>query len=192
MLHAAQTILTELETSHILEALFHRDPSLTSIPISQSILNRINSQTRLVTTGHSLGAGIASLVSLSLHKRYPNQCYAYGAPGQTLSPRLSQFTKPFITTIFYGDDCIPRFSGYGFVCLKDNIAASLCCCKRSKLGLLLRLFWKRHHRVEDLFYSSMNEIPQAKQVYLQAWIEKVYFHQSINQSINQSFTLSYG
>ena len=173
MLNVAQTILAELDENGILEALFQRNPLLTDIPIPQAVLNRINANTRLIVTGHSLGAGIASLVSLSLHTRHPNHCYAYGAPGQTLSPRLSEFTAPFITTIFFGDDCIPRFSGYGYVCLKDNIAASLSCCRCSKLELQLKLLWKKYRTIDHLFYPSPAEMPSTKKNYLKEWVEKV-------------------
>jgi hypothetical protein len=37
---------------------------------------------RLVVTGHSLGAGVASLIALKLKPRFPNlHCWAYASPG---------------------------------------------------------------------------------------------------------------
>ena len=37
---------------------------------------------RLVVTGHSLGAGVASVLSVILKKDYPNLvCYAFSPPG---------------------------------------------------------------------------------------------------------------
>lgn len=171
-MNATKCILHELERSHLLEALFHRSPYQTDIPISQAVLNHISSHTSLIITGHSLGGGIASLLSLCLQPQYPNHCYAYDPPGQTLSPRLCEITMPFVTSIVTGDDCIPRLSGNAFVCLQDNIASALCCCKCTKTELKRKLFF--HCRdLNQLFYPNINVVSEQKQRYLQQWLMHV-------------------
>ena len=44
---------------------------------------------RVVTVGHSLGAGVSALVALLLRPRYPNIfCYAYSPPGALMRSEL--------------------------------------------------------------------------------------------------------
>jgi singapore isolate B (sub-type 7) whole genome shotgun sequence assembly, scaffold_4 len=161
-----------LENNHLLDALFKRSLYQTDIPISQSILNRISSRTSLIITGHSLGGGIAALLSLCLQSQYPNHCYAYDPPGQTLSPRLCELTIPYVTSIVTGDDCIPRLSGNAFVCLQDNIASALCCCNCTKTELKKKLFFQCRD-LNQLFYPSLDAVPEQKKRYLQQWLMHV-------------------
>merc|ERR1712137_224646 len=69
---------------------------------------------RLVVTGHSLGAGTASLLTMLLKKEYPYlniHCYAY-APPCVLDVALSHECNSFITSFVLDNDIVPRLS-YG-------------------------------------------------------------------------------
>lgn len=73
-------------------------------------------------TGHSLGAGIAVILSLKLRSKYPNlRCIAYSPPGGLISPNLASFTKKFTLSVVTGDDIVPRLSLHSIHALKADI-----------------------------------------------------------------------
>jgi sn1-specific diacylglycerol lipase len=46
---------------------------------------------QLIVCGHSLGAGVAALLSLLLRPYFPNlKCYAFSPPGALVSPDLAR------------------------------------------------------------------------------------------------------
>jgi hypothetical protein len=72
---------------------------------------------RLVITGHSLGAGVATLLAASWGPRFyvsdaglyaPTVCFAY-APPCTLTLNSARSVSPFITSIVCGADVVSRF-----------------------------------------------------------------------------------
>ncbi|XP_031330200.1 sn1-specific diacylglycerol lipase alpha isoform X2 [Photinus pyralis] len=63
----------------------------------------------LVIVGHSLGAGIASILGIMLRREYPNlSCYCYSPPGGLLSMAAMEYTKSFTTAVVLGKDVVPR------------------------------------------------------------------------------------
>lgn len=79
----------------------------------------------LVICGHSLGGGIASLLTLLLkyfmffeflnllllRQTYPDvRCYAFSPPGCVISKHGIAESKLHVLSIFVGDDVIPRIS----------------------------------------------------------------------------------
>ena len=173
MLLAAQDILNCIEEKNILQALFSFSPFITDIPISQSIRSRLSPATRLVITGHSLGGGIATILSLCLQKQYPNVCYAFDPPGQTITPKLNGYLGKTVVSTVMGDDLFPRFSTYTFKRLQLNIVSCLCWCKLSKFQLLCSLLPWNHSTLNSLFYTSKDLIPKEKTAYLQRWLQDV-------------------
>jgi len=66
---------------------------------------------RLVITGHSLGAGVASILALLLLPAYPNlRCFAYAPPSATFSPHLAIACSPFLTSVALGRDLVVSLS----------------------------------------------------------------------------------
>ena len=64
---------------------------------------------KLVVVGHSLGAGVATLVSLRLLQYYPDLfCIAFSPPGALMSKNLSHAVTSFCTSISVGKDVVPR------------------------------------------------------------------------------------
>lgn len=106
----------------------------------------------LLFCGHSLGAGVSAILGILMYKMYPNlKAYLYSPPGGLLSPPAVEFTKKFATSIFLGNDCVPRLgmiqirrlNYYIMKCLKDNerskakllagsVCPSLCCMTSNK------------------------------------------------------------
>jgi hypothetical protein len=60
--------------------------------------------------GHSLGAGIASILSMSIIDEFPNlKCIAFATPS-CVSSNLSSKCSPYVTTFVNSNDFVPRFS----------------------------------------------------------------------------------
>jgi len=55
-----------------------------------------------MVTGHSLGAGTATILALKLKNEYPDiRCIAYSPPGGLVSEALSDYTKSFVMSIIW-------------------------------------------------------------------------------------------
>eukprot|EP01138_Halocafeteria_seosinensis_P008044 gb/GECG01008220.1/.p1 GENE.gb/GECG01008220.1/~~gb/GECG01008220.1/.p1 ORF type:complete len:1009 (+),score=93.70 gb/GECG01008220.1/:1-3027(+) len=64
---------------------------------------------RIAIVGHSLGAGVSTVLTPFLAPSFPSlKCYAYSAPGATVSPSFSVALRPFVTTVVLGKDMVPR------------------------------------------------------------------------------------
>jgi len=78
----------------------------------------------IVVTGHSLGAGTASILSFILREKYKDRvvkCFAYSPPGGLLSPTASEESLKFTVTLVTGDDVIPRLSLSNIAKLSEEI-----------------------------------------------------------------------
>ncbi|KAF6032247.1 hypothetical protein EB796_009466 [Bugula neritina] len=94
MVAAADNIFAELTEHQILESAFDRCPT---------------SGYSLLVTGHSLGAGVAPIISFRLREKYPHlYCYAFSPPGGLLSLDAMNESREFTTSIVVGKDIIPR------------------------------------------------------------------------------------
>jgi len=74
----------------------------------------------LYVVGHSLGAGVASILSLMLHKDFPDlKSLCFAPPGCVMSPSLAE--QDFITSYVVGTDIVPRLSLSSLENLRDDI-----------------------------------------------------------------------
>ncbi|XP_051878477.1 diacylglycerol lipase-beta [Pristis pectinata] len=109
---------------------------------------------KLVVTGHSLGAGAASILAIMLHTSYPElRCYAFSPPGGLLSKALSDYSKGFILSVVLGRDLIPRLSLPNVEDLKKRILRIVAHCNRPKYQILLRGCWY------EVFGGDPNRFP---------------------------------
>ena len=80
-----------------------------------------NADLQLVIVGHSLGAGVASILSLvfKLENQYPDVvCFS---PGGLLSIPAVEMSKEFMTSVVFGKDMVPRLSLHNAYQLLDNM-----------------------------------------------------------------------
>uniref|UniRef100_A0A8B9KWK8 Diacylglycerol lipase-beta n=1 Tax=Astyanax mexicanus TaxID=7994 RepID=A0A8B9KWK8_ASTMX len=97
---------------------------------------------RLVITGHSLGAGTASLLAVLLRSTYPTlQCYAFSPPGGLMSKALAEYSKQFVVSVVLGKDLVPRLSIPNMEDLKRRILKMVSNCSKPKYKILLHGCW---------------------------------------------------
>nr|XP_026696611.1 sn1-specific diacylglycerol lipase alpha [Ciona intestinalis] len=64
---------------------------------------------KFILVGHSLGAGVAAILSIMLHPTYPQlECYCYAPPGGLLSFSAMESSKVYIQTAVLGNDVVIR------------------------------------------------------------------------------------
>ena len=66
---------------------------------------------RLVFTGHSLGSGVACILSILFKEKYPDLvCYCFSPTGSLLNAEAAMYTQSFVTSITLGQDLICRLN----------------------------------------------------------------------------------
>ncbi|RKP00162.1 hypothetical protein CXG81DRAFT_27126 [Caulochytrium protostelioides] len=94
---------------------------------------------RVVTCGHSLGAGVAALVAVLLRRRgLPAFCYAFSPPGCIATADAADAMQAFVTCIVIGQDVIPRINRHAVERMKRDIARELARCDQPKWAVLGR------------------------------------------------------
>ncbi|CAH8628475.1 unnamed protein product [Schistosoma intercalatum] len=122
MVERARHLYSCLLTDHSIETAFGKKP-----------------QYKLVVCGHSLGAGIASFLSVILHCKYPDvKGYAFSAPLGMMNQELADYCKPFLLSIIYGYDIFARMNKSTISDFKWRLIDALSACKVPKHRLLSR------------------------------------------------------
>lgn len=86
----------------------------------------------LKVVGHSLGAGVASILSLMLQDAFPGlTCLAYSPPGCVFDFELACRSEAWIKSIFVGSDLIPHSSWGSLMRLRGQMMEML---RRSKVN----------------------------------------------------------
>uniref|UniRef100_S4RYA7 Diacylglycerol lipase-beta n=1 Tax=Petromyzon marinus TaxID=7757 RepID=S4RYA7_PETMA len=92
----------------------------------------------LVVTGHSMGGGVAVLLSILLRCAYPRlRCYAFSPPGGLLSQTLAHYTREFVLSVVVGKDVVARLSLSNMEDLKQSIIQIISASNRPKYQILL-------------------------------------------------------
>ena len=87
-----------------------------------SLLGKDFPDYRLRICGHSLGAGIATLLSFVFRSKYPNLlCLAYSPPGGLLTTNLANGCKDFVYSFVLDSDIVPRLSVQTMEILRDEV-----------------------------------------------------------------------
>ncbi|KAI9340688.1 hypothetical protein DFJ73DRAFT_554383 [Zopfochytrium polystomum] len=120
MLMSATNIVNELKELNILDQIL-KDPSSAYYECG------------LVVTGHSLGAGVATLIACMLRPNYPTVCcYSFEPPGCLVSAEVAEYLESFCTSVVMGDDLVPRISRNTMQMLKMDVARLIQSCDHPK------------------------------------------------------------
>lgn len=139
MLLAANYVKRKLEETNLLNEVF-------------SVLQSYS----LVITGHSLGAGTASVLALLLRSKYPTlKCFAFSPPGGLLNVDGVKHSEDFIFSIVVGDDLVPRLSVPTMEDMKKNILNCIIECDQPKYKVLLGILCNKN-------YNSDSEMAQRQ------------------------------
>lgn len=96
---------------------------------------------KLVLTGHSLGAGIATLAGARLRPKYPDlQVFAYATPAGLLTREAARYTEAFVFTVGVGDDFVMRLSVESIENLRTMIIETIRACQLPKYRIMLNGF----------------------------------------------------
>lgn len=85
-------------------------------------------------TGHSLGAGIASILAIMLKRKHPTlRCHCFCPPGCTLSTDMAESCKDFTTSYVLDHDIVPRISFDSLENLRHDMLDMIARLKVTKL-----------------------------------------------------------
>ncbi|KAK7134174.1 hypothetical protein R3I93_017547 [Phoxinus phoxinus] len=109
---------------------------------------------KLVITGHSLGAGTASLLAVLLHNTHPTlECFAFSPPGGLMSKALADYSKQFVVSVVLGKDLVPRLSIPNMEDLKRRLLKVVSNCSKPKYKILMNGCWY------ELFGGTPDDFP---------------------------------
>lgn len=124
MIAGAEILLKRLQETHILDRAFNT-----------------YTEYKLVLTGHSLGAGIATLAGARLRSKYPDlQVFAYATPAGLLTREAARYTEAFVFTVGVGDDFVMRLSVESIENLRTMIIETIRACQLPKYRIMLNGF----------------------------------------------------
>lgn len=145
MLLIAENIRIQLQKSGILHKLFgieqtyevptNLDAKERNVNVEESIRAKLDdlpdcSGYDLIVIGHSLGAGVAAILSIMLKPEFPDlRCISYSAPGCVLDMDMCRKVKDWMLSPFVGHDIVPHLSWRSLKKLRGQLLEVL---RRSK------------------------------------------------------------
>ncbi|CAG9464026.1 unnamed protein product [Pedinophyceae sp. YPF-701] len=128
---------------------------------------------RLVVTGHSLGAGIAVLLSTTLHRLHPTMvCFAYGTPAATIDPATSRGQASHVVSVVAGKDVVPRLNVATVRRLRLDMVEAGARMKMNKTRVLLATLRGRRIPYAEAFRSD-EDVPAEARAALREFREDV-------------------
>eukprot|EP00943_MAST-04B_sp_MAST-4B-sp1_P007817 g7817.t1 len=119
----------------------------------------------MIITGHSLGAGIATILTLMLHKKLPRVRGIVYSPPPCLSAPLVKYTRNFITAVSVGGDFVGRLSPQNMSRMKRRMVALLQATNVEKYRVLCSFICRHSVALHDFVDpSKMNDIDNWSQL----------------------------
>ncbi|XP_030838432.1 sn1-specific diacylglycerol lipase beta [Strongylocentrotus purpuratus] len=135
-------ILNKLKELNLLEDAFQRHPDY-----------------KLVISGHSLGAGVAAILSILLREQYPEiKAYAFAPPGGLINAEGVLYSQSFVTAVVLGEDIVPRMSMCTIEQLRDSLIEVIKRCPVPKYRVILRGLWYTCKGLPENLPLSYNDL----------------------------------
>ncbi|GET87723.1 hypothetical protein, conserved [Leishmania tarentolae] len=128
--------------------------------ILQQLLSGSFAGKKLVVLGHSLGAGVALILSAILwsdHTALRNRlrCLAYAPPGGTVSKALMEYQKDFVAAACVGYDMVPRLAQHTFDSFREAIFDVLAASSMNKNMIFMNALRTRVAATSFHSYTSV-------------------------------------
>jgi hypothetical protein len=158
ILTAALNMREEIEDSHVLDILLDSPSSSyntsfadienpidssseTRNPLDRSASTQTYAHYKLVIVGHSLGAGLAAILSLAMRAKYPNlHCYGYGMPASIFDWKTAQECGEYVTAVVLDTDLVTRMSLHAMTRLREKVLDCIVRARVHKLFVIQALF----------------------------------------------------
>ncbi|EDV28188.1 uncharacterized protein TRIADDRAFT_53544 [Trichoplax adhaerens] len=109
MCESAKVLKEKLKSQKLLEPAFNEHPDYD-----------------LIIVGHSLGAGVAAILSILMKPDYPKlRCFAYSPPGGLVSLELSKYARDFVISVVTGCDLVTRVSLQNMEDLRNKLLLTI-------------------------------------------------------------------
>jgi hypothetical protein len=110
---------------------------LFSRALQRILIDPLYAHYRIVVTGHSMGAGIGSILTYLLRKQGFKQarCYSYCAPAST-NDLVGTMFEEFCISIVNGHDIVSRLSHYAFLVMRDDLERLMLDCDVPKYKVM--------------------------------------------------------
>jgi len=131
-------------------------------------------------TGHSLGAGVATLLSLMLRREYPQlKCLAYSPPGGLVTIKTATYCKSFLTSYVLNNDMVIRLSVDSMETLRNDTLDLISRMKVNKMKILKSISKVKHNFSEDELLFDSQHIPRSK------FVEQVEKYKEVQEQIKR-------
>jgi hypothetical protein len=106
--------------------------------------------------GHSLGAGVCTLLGYVLRSRYPSlKVFGFSPPGCSMTWEIATGCKTFATSFVLDSDIVPRLSVLALEGLRDEVLELIGRIKVPK-HMVYQKFWKNRRNNGCLFRGNSN------------------------------------
>lgn len=127
----------------------------------------------LVVCGHSLGAGVAFLMSLRMRQFFPDlKCWSFSPPGGLATAELSAGAVHWCTSVICGKEMIPRLTLATFERARDEMVYCAARCRLNKWSIFLSWISGRVYTEKEIFYSA-DDLPEEPQNWLEGYRESL-------------------
>lgn len=127
----------------------------------------------LVVCGHSLGAGVAFLLSLRIRQFIPGlKCWSFSPPGGLATAELSAGAVDWCTSVICGKEIIPRLTLATFERARDEMVYCAARCRLNKWSVFLSWISGRVYKENEMFYSA-EDLPKEPQNWLEGYRESL-------------------
>ena len=167
---AALRIRQELETNSTLQHIFagctpessKRESTSLDASLIADAFDVFSPRYPLVVVGHSLGAGVAVLLTLFLRNAFPDvRCFGYGMPGAVVDEATARECSSFVTAVILGADMVPRMSFRSLSDMREEVLDAIARARVSKSAILKALLFEDDANVDDFLYRPGEE-PSSK------------------------------